>query len=363
MIKFLQKLNPFRQKQGMVISMQITDELVRFVGLKDSKDGVFVYLFGEQYFSKGVVKEGKIINIESMKHTLSSIQKTYKLDKVHVVLPEEQSFVFNTVVTKSEDSDELQSIIEDHIVSYLKLHTKLPVKDLVCEYDITGQENEAYEVSVWVTPRVIVDTYVKVFEDAGLDPVTLECGSQVVTSACMDKNGSETCMLVDFGNTKTNIAVTTEGIVVHSATIPIGEHVLAPKIQEFLNVSPREADQIKRKYGLLRSHKEPALLSELIHEIAPVRDYLDRLYIDWLMKPYKTKKERNPITRVVLHGEGSHIAGLRDHMSQATSIPTEYLDVWKHVKLPEDRAPEVSFEDSLRYATAISCALHVMKKS
>ncbi len=48
-------------------------------------------------------------------------------------------------------------------------------------------------------------------------------------------------------------------------------------------------------------------------------------------------------------------------MSQATSIPTEYLDVWKQVKLPEDRAPEVSFEDSLRYATALSCALHVMK--
>lgn len=361
MIKFLKKLNPFQKKQDMVVSMQITDELVRFVGLKNSEQGVFVYLFGEQYFSRQVVEGGRIINPESMKHTLSAVGKTYNLDKVHVVLPEEQSFVFHTVVTKSDDSDELQAIIEDHIVSYLKLHTKMPVKDLVCEYDITGQENDAYEVSVWVTPRAIVDTYVRVFEDAGLDPVTLECGSQVVTSACMDKDGSETCILVDFGKTKTNVAVTTEGTVVHSATIPVGEHVLTPKIQEFLNISETDAEKIKQKYGLLRSHKEPVLLSELVHEIAPVRDYLDRLYIDWFTKPYKSKKERNPITRVVLHGEGSHIAGLRDHMSQSTSLPTEYLDVWKQVRLPEDRAPEVSFEDSLRYATALSCALHVMK--
>ena len=361
MIKFLKKMNPFRKKQDMVVSMQITDELVRFVGLKNSTEGVFVYLFGEQYFSTGVMQDGKIVNPESMKHTLEAVQKTYKLNQVHVVLPEEQSFVFNTTVTSSDDSDELQAIIEDHIVSYLKLHTKLPVKDLVCEYDITGQENDAYEVSVWVTPRAIVDTYVEVFESAGLDPVTLECGSHVVTSACLDREGNETCMLVDFGNTKTNIAVTSEGNVVHSATIPVGEHVLTPKIREFLDISHQEAEQIKQKYGLLRSHKEPALLTELIHEISPVRDYLDRLYIDWLATPHAAKKDKTPITRVVLHGEGSHVAGLRDHMSQATSIPTEYLDVWKQVRLPEDRAPEVSFEDSLRYATALSCALHVMK--
>lgn len=361
MIKFLKKLSPFRKKQDMVVSMQITDELVRFVGLKNSAEGVFVYLFGEQYFSKGVMQDGKIINPESMTHTLEAVQKTYTLNKVHVVLPEEQSFVFNTTVTSSEDSDELQAIIEDHIVSYLKLHTKLPVKDLVCEYDITGQENEAYEVSVWVTPRAIVDAYVEVFESAGLDPVTLECGSHVVTNACLGKEEDETCMLVDFGNTKTNVAVTNKGNVVHSATIPVGEHVLTPKIQEFLDIPHSEAEKIKQKYGLLRSHKEPALLTELVHEISPVRDYLDRLYIDWLTTPHAAKKDKTPITRVVLHGEGSHVVGLRDHMSQATSIPTEYLDVWKQVRLPEDRAPEVSFEDSLRYATALSCALHVMK--
>jgi type IV pilus assembly protein PilM len=362
MIQFLKKLNPFQKKQDMVVSMQITDELVRFVGLKNSTEGVFVYLFGEQYFSEGVMQEGKIINPGSMTQTLSAIAKTYNLKKVHVVLPEEQSFTFHSVVTKSDNSKEVQSIIEDHIVSYLKLHTKLPVKDLVCEYDVTGQENDSYEISVWVTPRSIVDAYVEVFESAGLEAVTLECGSQVVTNACIDASGKETCLLVDFGHTKTHVAVTSEGAILHSATIPVGEYALTPKIQDYLNVSRGEAEKIKHKYGLLRSHKEPALLSELIHEISPLQDYLDRTYIDWFLRPYKTKKERNPITRVVLHGEGSHILGLRDHLSQATSLPTHYANVWRNVNLPKDRAPEVSFEDSLRYATALSCALHVMKE-
>lgn len=362
MIKFLEKINPFSQKTDMVVSMQITDELVRFVGLKKTKEGVFVYLFGEQYFSTGVVQDGKIINPESMAHTLKAVRTTYKLNKVHVVLPEEQSFVFDTVVNRGEETGEIQAIIEDHIISYLKLHTKLPVKDLVCEYDITGQDNDAYEVSVWVTPRTIIDTYQEVFETAGLNPVTLESGSQSVNNACLESAGQETCLLVDFGSTKTHVAIATEGTIIHSATLPVGEHALTPKIKEFLNISTSEAEKIKNKYGLLRSHKEPALLSELLHEISPVRDYLDRVYIDSLTKPYRTRKERNPITRVILHGEGTNISGLSDHMSQATSLPTEYLDVWKKVKLPKDRAPEVSFEDSLRYATALSCALSALEK-
>jgi len=359
MIEFLKRLNPFKKKEDMVVSMQITDELVRFVGVKNSDKGLFIYLFGERYFSPGVVVQGKILNPELMRQTLADLKKTYNLGKVHVVLPEEQSFVFHSMVSKS-DGEELQTMIEDHIMSYLKLHTKLPVKDIVCEYDVTGEENDAYEISVWATPRSVVDSYVEVFENAGLDPITLEFGSQVITNVCTEKDGKETSILVDFGNTKTHVSLVTEGVVMHSATIPVGEYSLTPKIREFLNISTPEAEKIKRKYGLLRGHKEPALLSELISEVSPVQDYIDRLYVDWYLQPIASKKSQNPITRLILHGEGSHVVGLRDHMSQATSIPTEYANVWRKIKLPEDRAPEVTFEDSLRYATALSCALHAM---
>lgn len=358
MFSLLKKLNPFRAQPTMVVSMQITDELVRFVGLQKNNQGVFVYMFGEQYFSQGTMSEGKIIHPQVVVQALHHLKKKYHLENVHVVLPEEQSFVFQTTVTKGDSSSEIQAIIEDHIVSYLKLHTKLPVSDVVCEYDITGQRDDDYDVSVWATPRAIIDSYIQVFRQAELEPVSLEFGSHMVSRACLEDAGKETCLLVDFGNQKTHIAVAEEGIVVHSVTVPVGEAVLTPKIREFLNTSVAEAERIKKKYGLLRTHKEPALLSELFHELSPVRDYLDRLYITW----QRDFAGKNPIKRVVLHGEGTGVAGLRDHISRATSIPTEYAHVWRKVTLPTDRAPEISFEDSLKYATVLSCALHAMNQ-
>lgn len=362
MLKFWKKLNPFGQKSDMTVGVQITDELIRFVGLGVRETGLHVYLYGEEVLSAGAVVDGVIVNSGLVGYALANLRKKYDLHQVHVALPEEQSFTFHSYITWTDDSNELQSMIEDHIVSYLKLHSKLAIDDLVCEYEIVSQEDAVYEIAVWVMPRKIVELYVEVFESAGLDPVTLEIGSRLVTEMAHSSNEDESSVIVDFGASKTHITIESGGTPIHSTTLGVGEQYLTPAIEAFLGVSSYEASRIKEKYGLLRSHKEPALLSELMQELSPIRDYIDRYYINWHTKPYKTKKERNPIMKIIVHGEGAQIAGFRDHLANATRIPAEYLNVWNKVMLPEDRVPELSFDDSLRYATAVSAALHAMKE-
>lgn len=362
MLKLMKKLNPFRKKTDMIVGMQLTDNLIRFVGLAHTKQGVHVYLYGEEYLSQDAIVQGKIVNPATVGYALATIKKKYDLDTVHVVLPEEQSFIFHTHVTKTDESDELQHMIEDHIITYLKLHSKLSTKDLVCEYDVIGEENDSYELAVWVTPRSIVEAYVEVFESAGLDPETLEIGSRVVTEAIHDEYNEESSVIVDFGSNKTHITVESGGVPVHSTTLELGESDFDSVIQAYLDISDYESGRIKKRYGLLRSHKEPALLSELLHSVSPLTNYIDRLYVDWHTRPDHSKVNSRPITRIVLHGEGSHIAGLRDHVSSSTRIPADYINVWNKVHLPEDRVPDISFDDSLRYATAVSCALHAMQE-
>ena len=360
-MKFLRKMNPFKNKRDMVVGIQLTDDLVRFVGLRNTDEGIQVYLYGEEYLSAGAIVDGLIQNAATVGFALATMKKKYDLDKVHIALPEEQSFIFHTTVNKSEESDELQSMIEDHILSYLKLHAKLPSHDLVCEYDVINEEDEMYELAVWVTPRSVVDAYLEVIESAGLEPETFEVGSRVVTEAVHSPVDGESTIIVDFGTNKTHVSVESGGTTIHSTTINVGEGSIIPVIKSYLDISDHEAQRIKKKYGVLRSHREPALLSEIVHELSPIIDYIDRYYVDWHTRPYQGSTNKRPITNIKLHGEGSHVPGLRDHFASATRIPTDYLDVWARNGFPKDRAPDVSFEDSLRYATAMSAALYAMK--
>ncbi len=346
----------FTSPMNFSAGIQITDHLIRYVAFEFSKKSMKTKAFGEEFISAGVVEEGKIVDPAGLTATLTTLRKKHALKEVTIVLPEEQSLIFYTNVP-FVSGQELDQVIRDHVYAYLHLHSKLSVKELVCEYDVLGKQDGNYSLQVTVTPKTIIESYMKVFKDAGFDPKILEVGSHMISQACLKDNDGMACMVVDFGKDKTNISTVSDGRVMSSDTIPVGHEHLDRVIEEFLNVNSHDAMKIRKKFGLLRTHREPELLAKLFHEISPIRDYLDRRFIKWHLKKYKDSKERNPIKKIILHGEGANISGFAEHLAVSTRIPVEYADVWRHLPEFKETIPNIHKEDTLRYATAISGAL------
>lgn len=354
-MQWLKKLNPFISRKRSS-GIQVTDELVRFVAFDVKDDEISTHAFGEEFLSPGTVTDGKITNHTNLIHVLSSLKKKYQLDDVTVVLPEEQSFIFHTVVPYAEGG-ETPRVIQDHILAYLKLHSKLSARDLVCEYDILGVHNQNYEVQVTVTPKSVVESYRRVFEEAGLHVALIETGSHMVSKACLSSSEGSSCLLVDFGAKQTHVSVVSEGGVMESSTLPVGHDHITSVIERFLNVNTHDAQRIKNQYGMLRTHKDHNLLSEIIYELAPIRDFLDRQFIKWNTRDYKTAKQQAPIQKIVLHGEGAHFQGFAEHLALSTKIPVEHANVWEAHPEFLERVPHIPYEETHRYATAISAAL------
>jgi type IV pilus assembly protein PilM len=356
MSHWLEKINPFSRKK-LSVGIQITDDLVRFVAFRVSRGEVSTEAFGEQFLSGDVVRDGKIIDNDRLVHVLRALRKKHSIGDVTVVLPEEQSFVFYTQVSSADSGDELQKVIQDHITSFLKLHSKLSVRDLVCEYDIVGEKEGSYEVQVTTTPKSLVTAYKHVVEESGMHPKIMEVGSHMVSRACLKGEDGQSCLLVDFGDKQTHVAVVSEGVVMESGTIPVGHAHLGPIVERYLNVNNHEAQKILKKYGVGRTHREPELLSHLLHELSPIRDYIDRQFIKWHSREYKNKKQQQPLQKIILHGDGAHVQGFAEHLATSTKIPVEHANVWATQPDFLGRVPAIPYEDTHRYATAISAAL------
>ena len=354
LFKKILDLHWFNRKR-LITGIQCTDTAIRFASFHMSKKSVELHAYGEHMLSGDIIKDGALIKPQALTQALMTLRKKYKLKDIHLVLPEEQSFIFHTSMPYS-DGDNFETAIKDHIDAYLELHDKEFEGSFTCEGDILGIHDGSYELQITVTPDSVLSSYKHACQAAGFSIQSMEVGAHMVSRACLANAHEESCLLVDFGEEKTHISLVSEEHIMEHETHHLGSKHLIPEIQDFLNVTQADAERIHRDYGLSRNHREPALLARLAERIAPLRKALDRMYVAWHTRDYKTKKQQHPITKIVLVGEGAHLKGFAEHIAVTTRIPVEHAHVW-HATDAHNYIPEIPQHESHRYAHVISAAL------
>lgn len=363
MKSFLQTLNPntWLTSHKRVTGIQCTDTSIRFASFNVSGKEVELYAYGEHMLSGGVIKHGKIIKPQLLITALRTLQQEYNFDDVHMVLPQEQSFIFHTTMPYPEDGKDQDIAIKDHIDTFLQLHDIPFDGSCTCEGEIININDGVYELQVTVTPDTLLASYRHVCNAVGIRVASMEVGTHMLSRACLVDAEGESCLLVDFGEEKTHISLVSEQHVMDHATHMIGSQHFIPEIQDFLNVTQADAERIHRDYGVSRKHREPALLTRLTDTLSPVRKTIDDMYVTWHTRDYKTEKQKHPITKIILTGEGAHVKGFAEHLSIASRIPVEHAHMW-HATDALGYLPEIPQHESHRYAYVISAALKNMGK-
>lgn len=172
--------------------------------------------------------------------------------------------------------------------------------------------------------------------------------------------------LVDIGGGTTDITIFQDGIIRHTAVIPLGGNVITKDIKEGCTVMTHQAEKLKVKFGSALAHevfenriitipglrgREPKEISEknLAKIIqARVEEILD--YVEWEIR--RSGFERKLIGGIVLTGGGAllnnidKLAAFHTGMSTRIGIPVEHLAHGYHEQL-----------SSPIYATAIGLLL------
>ncbi len=332
--------------------LDISDESLKFVELINTKNGIRIGRYGEQSIPSGVIESGKIKDSKKMEEILSTLRKEEKVKFVRVSLPEEQAYLFALKLEKlglKNVREGIELALEDHV--------PISAEDAIFDYELVSKNTQNLEVQVTAVPKNIIENYLLIFQQSQISVKSFELEAQAISRAVLKKGDMDTYMIIDFGKKRTGIFIVSKGIVVFTFTLDLGGVMLTKMIQKNFNVSFEEAEKMKEKYGLERNVDNKEIFAVLLNSVSILRDEIVKHFLYWQTHKNEEGENNPPIKKIIFCGGDSNLIGLADYISVSMKSTVEMANVWINIFNTENDIPEMSFKQSLAFATAIGLAL------
>ena len=373
--------------------LDISDLSLKIVKLKRKGKLLTLSSFLEEDIGQGIIKEGEIKDEEGLvkiiKESLPKI-KGEKLWTKYVVasLPEEKAFL-QVIQLPRMSKEDLKSAVVYEAENYIPL----PIEEVYLDSQIVlplYNHLDHFDVLIAALPKKIVDPYLSCLKKAGLYPKALEIESLAIARALIKKEISPfPALLIDFGATKTSFIIFSGYSVRFTSSIPVSSHGLTEVISKTMNIDFKKAEELKIKYGLdivekiIFTKKSPAPEqvrygaskdSQFQKEIIGNKKIFETLIpaltdlteqIKKCLDFYRTHAshehllpEMKDVKKIFISGGGANLKGLADFLSSGLGVPVSLGNPWINI-LPEPlkEVPELSFQESLKYTTALGLAL------
>lgn len=355
-------------KNEIVVALDIgTTKICAMVGRKD------------KHGKLEVLGTGKVASVGVLRGVVSNIEKTVKAISDAIAEAERRSGVDIGVVNVGIAGQHIKSLQHRGILTRHSLH------DEISQEDIDDLISDMYKLVlppgdkiIHVIPQeYIVDNEQGIVDPIGMSGIRLEANFHIITgqttatkniAKCVQKAGLDMASLalepiassasvlsdeeleagvalVDIGGGTTDLAIFHEGIIRHTAVVPLGGNIITKDIKEGCNVMGNQAEKLKVKFGCAmadaitenriitipglrgRSHKEISEINLARIIQARVEEILDLIY--WEIR--RSGYERKLIGGIVLTGGGALLSNMTElvelhtGLSARLGIPTEHL--------------------------------------
>ncbi len=350
----------FLKVKKEAFGLDISDLSLKVAKLKKKGKYFSLASWGEFPLKDGIMKEGEIKDkkalIENIKKALAKVEgEKIRTDNVVVSLPEKKAFLQIIPMPKMKE-EELKKAVPFEAENYIPL----PIEKAYIDFQLAGNniDSKRMEVLIAAISKDTVESYFECLKEAGLNPRAFEIESQSIARAVVGKKKSEAPLLIiDFGKSNTSFIIFSGSSIKFTSSSSVSSRALTEAVAKELKIEEKEAEKMKIKYGLGGGSKKvskaltPAL-KELAGEADKYRNY------------YKTHSNENSpeISKILICGRGGNLKGLADVISSKLNIPVEKANPWINIlPHPLKEIPELSYEDSLGYTTALGLALRGVK--
>ncbi len=379
----------------LIVSLDIgTTKICVLVGKKDEHGKL-------EILGRGIVESEGVL-----RGVVSNIEKTINGIKDAIIEAEKSANVDIGTVNVGIAGQHIKSL------QHRGMHTRDNVNDEISKEDIDLLINNMHKLVLPPGDRIIhvipqefiVDQEQGIVDPIGMSGITLEANFHIITGQmtaiknikrCVERSNltmdtlalepiasSESVLnkeemmagvaLVDIGGGTTDLAIFYDGIIRHTAVVPLGGNSITRDIKEGCSVLHNYAEKLKVRFGCAmpnlikesrvisiptlrgKSHKEISErnLSRIIN--ARLSEIMDMIYFEIRKSGYENKL----LGGVVLTGGGSMLKGIVEMVEFHTGLtarignPTEHLS---HGYSKEMMSP--------KYATAIGLILRKMNES
>jgi Tfp pilus assembly PilM family ATPase len=324
------------------------------------EEQLHVYGHGIIALPEGSVRSGMIVPSQETLQALKVLRPHASLP-VAMTVPAEETVIMELDIVVSADlvPDIRDEMIRQELTSAIARTTSLSVSDAVCQYEITRMQGGSCHIVASAYRHSTVAPMIQVLQTLGFRQLTTSMMPYSIMR--MHHDTDHAYLLVVMEEHGTHVALIERHTVRRMVTVPIGKKHLRDTIQSFLSTSEAQANQIMDKYGLLPTHREPALLQELTNTASPMVRHLQSLYSHWHDSRQRAGTSDLLLTDIVIAGSGAYIPGLADYLTSTLQLNTHLVDVWRLFPHMEEVIPEITWHEALRFAPAIAAAVEVVR--
>ncbi len=337
--------------------VDISDTSLKYIQFKPdnhSSQGLRLQYWGDIEIEDGVLSRGEVKDGSKLTAAIRKVKEQTGVQYVRVSLPEEKAYLFETEIKKGTPFKEIRGQLE------FRLEENVPIspRDAYFDFHVFDDEveNNKLTVSVTVYAKETINAYYDVCRAAGVTPLSFEVEAQAIARAALPKNDKSTCLIVDFGKTRTGIGIVHRGMLMYTSTIDIGGKELSSALRRQLgNKDEAELTKIKNEQGLIKGVENNSVYEALVSTVSAIKDEV-ALRIQYWNSKNDGREDRN-IDKVILCGGSANLKGLPEYFTETLSIETKRASVWQNAFDVGETVPPIGLKHSYGYATAIGLGL------
>lgn len=362
-------LNFTSNKQFLGIDIGTTSLKLVELGLKNGRPSLCTYGIAEQV---GEVKIDADAQMQKMGALLATLVTRSHAQSTKVISALPSFSVFSSVIT-------LPNMAEKELAAAIRWEAKkfvpMPLEEMVLDWKILepvaitaaapqilqaekpddkktppALNNQSMGIRVLITaaPNILVQRYLKIFQYAKLELLSLETESFALERSLVGADAAPV-LILDIGGTLSTLVIAEHGIPVLNRTLDIGGNFLTTAIANGMGVDLKRAEQFKRDVGFTQQSSgttNPILTSTfkpLVNELKYVLDV-------W-------KGQNHPLVeKIVLSGGSAFLSGLPEYLSREVGLKVVIGNPWQFLVYPQELEPVLS-EIGPRLSIAIGLAL------
>lgn len=284
-----------------LVQVRAEDNMLETYGIVDIKEPI-------------TMQSGDAVIKQTVELLMNLVDKARVTTK-HCAMSLPNSAVFTSVIDMPKMSDDE---LEQAIQYEAKKYVPLPFSEVTLSWSLISEDIGANTTKVLLiaVPKQIRDTYIKIFQMAGLELEVIEIEAlALIRSLVQDKSKND--VIIDIGAKVTGINFVKEGLLQLTRNLNVGGDTITEKISQALNLQAHRAEQFKRDFGINSTEFLPEAVKPVLNDIKSEIKQILELY----------KAHNIGCDQVILVGGGAMMPGLKEYFG--------------------DLAPQVAYGDSL----------------
>lgn len=339
-----------------LIGLDIGASSIKIIQLKRTRGNFELEHFGIAPLPPQTIVDGQIMNTAAVKDAIKTLVSLHQIRvKDCAISISGLAVTIKKISVSAMSEDELA----DHIKWEAEQYVPFDMNDVNIDYQVldTGAGGGQMDVLLVAGKKDIIQDYVELVRDAGLEPKIVDVDAFAVENA-FEVNypipPDETIALINIGASTTNINVISRRVTAFTRDVTMGGFGFTEEIQKQLNLSYQEAEALKLG-GDPTADSESVIPQEVERIIQEVGENLAS-EVRRSLEFYASSNPDSDVSKIYVCGGSAKLTSLQRILQNRTGVPVEPFYPFRKIHI-DDRVLDVQFLESVAPMAAVSVGL------